>query len=151
MKEIGADRWTRFLAVYVAILASALGVVSMLGNNASEEATRQAIDAANFFAWYQAKTTRQQIAGNSSTLAQRYETERRELLEKANAATSARESASKRDRHYDFAITLLQIAVALAAAEILMNGLLLFTISFLLFAAAGTVSAIAIQMEGFSL
>ena len=53
------ERGTRYVALLIAILAALLAIVEVAGGNAEQDATKGNIDAANLWAFFQAKTIRQ--------------------------------------------------------------------------------------------
>ncbi len=157
--EISPNRLT---AIYIAALAVLIAITSVGGDNATKEMIRSSIEAADSYAFYQAKTIRQttiraladdfelrladpsippelrqklqdKFASYRAT-ADRYESEpatgdgKKELLAKARALEEQREIALKRDPYFDFGGALLQIAVVLASASLILSGpILLWT------------------------
>jgi hypothetical protein len=59
ISEEKTDRGTRYIALLIAILAALLAIVEVAGGNAEQNATKSNIDAANLWAFFQAKTIRQ--------------------------------------------------------------------------------------------
>jgi hypothetical protein len=53
------ERGTRYIALLIAVLAALLAIVEVAGGNAEQDATKSNIDAANLWAFFQAKTIRQ--------------------------------------------------------------------------------------------
>jgi Domain of unknown function (DUF4337) len=57
--EVQERGGAKYIALLIAVLAALLAVVEMTGDNAKQEATKNNIDAANLWAFYQAKTARE--------------------------------------------------------------------------------------------
>ena len=55
------DHRSRLIGVYVGILATLLAICTLGGGNATKEATRSNIEAANTWAFFQAKNTRRTV------------------------------------------------------------------------------------------
>lgn len=144
-------------AILVSVLAMALAIVSLGGNNAAKEATQENILAANAYNFYQAKNVRQtayklaadQIEADllSDKLTPkardylqkkledyrknitRYESEpetkegKKELLVIAKAHEKHRDIALRMDPWFDYAESLLQIAIVLTSVGIVMGSL----------------------------
>lgn len=55
------DQRSRWIGVYVGILATLLAICTMGGGNATKDATRSNIEATNTWAFFQAKNTRRQM------------------------------------------------------------------------------------------
>ena len=53
-----SERGGRYVALLIAILAAVLALVEVSGGNAEQEANKSNVDAANLWAFYQAKTIR---------------------------------------------------------------------------------------------
>ena len=53
------ERGTRWIALLIACLAAMLAIVEVVGGNAEQDATESNIEAANLWAFFQAKTIRQ--------------------------------------------------------------------------------------------
>jgi hypothetical protein len=53
------ERGTRWVALLIACLAALLAIVEVVGGNAEQDATQANIEAANLWAFFQAKTIRQ--------------------------------------------------------------------------------------------
>jgi hypothetical protein len=85
------DKW---IGVYIGILAVILAVCSMLGGNAAKEATQRNIEAANTWAFFQAKNVRRHIL--------RIETDRLELQLAADAALAEPAKAAIHARIADY-------------------------------------------------
>lgn len=61
VKEGRLKRRDRLIAIYIAILAVALAISSVGGNNADKDATRYNIEASNTWAFFQAKNIRRHL------------------------------------------------------------------------------------------
>ncbi len=57
-KQVAEHPHSRWIGVYVAILAALLAVCTLGGNNSTKDAMRANIDAANLWSFFQAKNTR---------------------------------------------------------------------------------------------
>jgi hypothetical protein len=57
--EIRERGGAKYIALLIAVLAALLAVVEMTGDNAKQDALKSNVDAANLWAFYQAKTIRQ--------------------------------------------------------------------------------------------
>jgi hypothetical protein len=153
----------RLTAIYIAVLAVLIAITSVGGDNATKDMIRASIEAADTYAFYQAKTIRQttirtmadefelRLADASvpeplrqklqekltsyRATADRYESEpatgdgKKELLAKAHSLEAQREIALKRDPYFDFGGALLQIAIVLASASLILGGSLLRWVS----------------------
>jgi hypothetical protein len=156
----------RLTAIYIAVLAVLIAITSVGGDNATKDMIRASIEAADTYAFYQAKSIRQttirtmaddfelRLADPSApeplrqklqekltsyrATADRYESEpatrdgKKELLAKAHALEAQREIALKRDPYFDFGGALLQIAIVLASASLILGGSILRWVSGLL-------------------
>jgi hypothetical protein len=156
----------RLTAIYIAVLAVLIAITSVGGDNATKDMIRASIEAADTYAFYQAKSIRQttirtmaddfelRLADPSApeplrqklqekltsyrATADRYESEpatrdgKKELLAKAHAVEAQREIALKRDPYFDFGGALLQIAIVLASASLILGGSILRWVSGLL-------------------
>ena len=60
-EKTGSDRRSRWIGVYVGVLATLLAICTLGGGNATKDATRANIDAANTWAFFQAKNIRRSI------------------------------------------------------------------------------------------
>ncbi len=57
------DYRTRWIGVYVGVLAALLAICSMGGDNAAKDATRANIESSNMWAFFQAKNIRRTVYG----------------------------------------------------------------------------------------
>lgn len=69
ISEIG-ERGTKRLALLIAAFAVLLSLAEMSGSNAEQEALKSNVDAANLWAFFQAKTTRQAMLERASEMLQ---------------------------------------------------------------------------------
>ncbi len=136
-------------AIYIAVLAAVLALCSMLSNDASKTALAAHIEAANQFAYFQAKNIRLTDYTIAATLleangaagsaapkieafkkrAERYRKEKKKILADARAQQAIRAEALTRARYYDYAIACMQIAIVVASASIVAGGAFLVTVS----------------------
>jgi hypothetical protein len=85
--DSGRDRW---VAVYIGVLAVILAICAMGGGNATKDATLSNIEAANVWAFFQAKNMRRQVLRvQADDLALRLKTET-DLTPDARAAIEAK-------------------------------------------------------------
>jgi hypothetical protein len=142
------DPSNKKIALLISVLALALALAETLGKSAQTAALDRNIEAANLWAFFQAKTIRQTtlrsaaelLAAQSGTppgeaareqmrkwreAAERYESEertqegRKELAARARAAEKKRDIALAAYHHYELASGAMQIAIVLASAEII--------------------------------
>lgn len=134
------------VAIFSAILATVGAVVSFLGGHTQNEAilyknhaVLKKAEASDQWAFYQAKSMKQNIAELAATMvtdpakvdfykkeAQRYSTEKKEIEVRAKALDKESEDANRRSEHalhphekLAISMTLLQIAIALASITVL--------------------------------
>ena len=133
------------VALVISVLALVLAFSETLGKAAQTNALALNIEAANLWAFFQAKTIRQTVlrtaaeeveAGNASEAlkkqaakwkdtAQRYQSEPDTGEGRDQLAARAKEAEKKRDRsmaayhHYEVASAAVQIAIVLASASII--------------------------------
>lgn len=82
--------WDRWVAVYIGVLAVILAICAMGGGNATKDATLNNIEAANVWAFFQAKNMRRQVLRvQADDLALRLKTET-DLTPDARAAIEAK-------------------------------------------------------------
>ena len=136
---------------------------------ANGEAERQAlnahIEATNQFAYFQAKNIRRtdaqiaaqmfeklghtDAAGEWSKVADRYGKEKADILKAAKAQQAKRAVATKQSGYFEIAIVLLQIAIVLATASLIVgrNGLVMISILLVLAARFFTVNGYGLYYE----
>jgi hypothetical protein len=114
------DRRTKALAVYLAAVACAAAVASTEAGNAGQDGIVNAVDSANHYAWYQAKTIRQQL--DPTVMTAQHEIDRAELITKAKGYEALRTLADMRNARFSRAVTGFNCALALGAAAVLITG-----------------------------
>ena len=134
------------IAIFTAIIATIGAVVSFLGGHTQNEALlykNEAVlkktEASNQWNYYQAKSTKQNLAELAAALAtdpakveqykseaQRYAKEKGEIMKEAQALENASKAANEKSEHalhphekLAISMTLLQIAIALASITVL--------------------------------
>src|SRR6185503_7950905 len=134
------------VAIFSAVLATIGAIVSYLGGNTQNEALyhkNEAVlkktEASNMWNYYQAKSTKQNLAEFAAGLAadpqsrekfaasvKRYEAEKEDIRRKAEALEAESKAANERSEHalhphekLAISMTLLQIAIALASITVL--------------------------------
>ncbi len=149
LEELREKSFTRRTALVTALYAVCLAIVSLGGNNATKEISLAQQQASDQWAFYQAKTMREQLyhiermrleddlveRGGSLALParehkekflgevaheeKRYEREKKEIEEKARELELERDKHRAKDPYFDFGEVLLQIAIVLASISIL--------------------------------
>jgi len=153
----------KMTAIYIAVLAVLIAIASIGDDDATKTMMRSSIEAADTYAFYQAKTIRQtgvRLAADDFEIrladpalqdemrkrlqdkvnayratADRYESEpetgdgKKELLAKAGLLEADRDLAGKRDPYFDLGQALLQIAIVLASASLIIASALLLWVS----------------------
>jgi hypothetical protein len=121
------DGWTRYVSLMVVALAVATGIGALKAGSYSSRVMLTQAQASDTWAFYQAKSIKQRLAeiearqaagdeaASSAAEATRYRAEEKELQTKAERLESARDAASLHGPPLAFAITALQIAIALAS------------------------------------
>ena len=137
------DPFEKRAAVTIAILAVVLAVVGNKGDNAKTDAIIKTNEAANQFAWYQAKSIKSAIASSEHEMltllapaqngaadiaklsaelkakVEKYEKEQPEIQAKAEEAKKDAEIGSKINDRCDHGSLALQIAIVIASVSIL--------------------------------
>ena len=137
------DPFEKRAAVTIAILAVALAVIGNKGDNAKTDAIIKTNEAANQYAWYQAKSIKSSIANSERELlallspsqsgaakiaetaealekkAKDYEKEQEGIKEKGDEAKKDAELGSKINDRCDHGSLALQIAIVIASVSIL--------------------------------
>ncbi len=149
LEELREKAFTRRTALLTAVYAVFLAVVSLGGNNAAKEMSLSQQQASDQWAFYQAKSMREQLyhieslrledellergkvlAGEALAHkqqlqqtarheAERYASEKKEIEEKARELEQERDRYRARDPYFDLGEVLLQIAIVLASMSIL--------------------------------
>jgi hypothetical protein len=168
------SRARTFTAIYIAILAAVLAVVSVTGSNIAKSLLTNSIESSDQYAFYQAKTQRMlmfRLSAESleATMgflpedgravarervaeyrrsADRLENEekdgRKAILARAKMAENLRDLAAAQDPYYDFAEALLQIAIVLASVFAITERRFLLWIS-----RALALTAIGLAIDGY--
>ncbi len=136
------------IPLFIAALAALLSIVSLADTEMDKIAMSAHIESANKFAYFQAKNIRQTdskiaaqmfekleapaLAAFWSEKATRYTAEKSEIIKDARAQQKTRENALSKGEYYKVGVTLLQIAIVLASASIVVGGGSLFAISMVL-------------------
>jgi hypothetical protein len=157
--EFKEKRFTKRIALVMALYAVMLAITSLGGNNAAKEMMLAQQQASNEWAFYQAKASREhqyrvqhmlvkalllergntmnaaakamyeELARTSSEEVQRFAGEKKGIEAKAKALERSRDINMSRDPLFDFAEVLLQIAIVLGSISILANSVPVFGMS----------------------
>ena len=149
LEEAKAKRFTRWVALTTAFYAVILAITALGGNNCTKELLLAQQEASNQWAYYQAKTIRENLyriqrltletdfmSRRDSLKADartrfevaikkmadeeaRYAAEKKEIEGEARKAERERDEKRKRDPYFDFAEALLQISIVTASIAIL--------------------------------
>lgn len=138
IKEVSKEARKSRVPLYIAVLAASLALVSMAEGDAKERALGAQIEAANQFAYFQAKNIRKtdseiaadmldgigkpELAATWRSKAARYESEKADILKAARAEQTKRAHGIKQSSHFAIAIAMLQIAIVLATASLILGG-----------------------------
>ncbi len=174
LEELREKSFTRRTALMTAVYAVFLAVVSLGGNNAAKEMSLSQQQASDQWAFYQAKSMREQLyhiegqrledelLERGKTLAgealahkqsllqsarheeERYASEKKEIEEKARELERDRDRFRARDPYFDFGEVLLQIAIVLASMSILTHARPIFHASLV-----AAVLGLALGLNGF--
>ena len=161
LEELREKSFTRRTALLAAVYAVCLAVVSLGGNNVTKEMSLSQQQASDQWAFYQAKSMREQLyhierlrledelVERGKALApealqhkqelqraaahdeERHAGEKKEIEEKARELEHERDKAMARDPYFDFGEVLLQIAIVLASISILTHARPVFQASLL--------------------
>jgi hypothetical protein len=157
--EFKEKRFTKRIALVMALYAVMLAITSLGGNNAAKEMMLAQQQASNEWAFYQAKASREhqyrvqhmlvkalllergntmnaaakamyeELARTSSEEVQRFAGEKKGIEAQAKALERSRDINMSRDPLFDFAEVLLQIAIVLGSISILANSVPVFGMS----------------------
>ena len=143
IKEVTREASRTRTPLFIALLAAFLALVSMAHGAAEKQAMVAQIEAANQFAFFQAKNIRKttaevaaatfqnlgatDLATQWQSIAERYESERSEILETARTEQNNRESAIRQGGYFGISVALLQIAIVLASSSLVYRSTLLMT------------------------
>ncbi len=138
IKEVSKEARKSRVPLYIAVLAACLALVSMAEGDAKERALGAQIEASNKFAYFQAKNIRKtdseiaadmlesigkpELAATWRAKAARYQKEKAEILDGARAEQAKRAHGLKQSAYFSIAIALLQIAIVLATASLILGG-----------------------------
>jgi Domain of unknown function (DUF4337) len=138
IKEVSKEARKSRVPLYIAVVATILAFVSMAEGDAKERALGAQIEAANQFAFFQAKNIRKtdseiaadvltalekpELAKPWRTKADTYAKEKAGILKSARAEQAKRKHALKQAAHFEIAIALLQISIVLATASLIIGG-----------------------------
>jgi hypothetical protein len=176
LQELREKAFTRKTALLTTVYAVFLAIVSLAGNNAAKEVSLAQQQASDQWAFYQAKSMREQLyhverlrvedelvergkALTGEALAhkqallefathedERHAREKKEIEDKARELEHERDLNRARDPYFDFGEVLLQIAIVLGSMSILTRARPIFHAS-LVAAALG----LALGLNGFTL
>jgi len=176
LEEFKAKRFTRRVALTTALYAVILAVTALGGNNSMKEMLLAQQEAANRWAFYQAKNMRENLykiqrsnleadlqeraehlkpearARFESRIKEagdeevRYATEKKDIEGEAKKAEQERDLNKKKNPYFDFAEVLLQISIVMASIAILSSSRPVFCFS-LAVAAMGAI----LSFNGFTL
>lgn len=134
--------------IFIAVLAGFLALVSMAEGDADRRAMVAHIESANQFAFFQAKSIRANDARIASSTFEvmkkpelakewertslRYDREKREILVNARSEQAKRKIAVQQSDYFSLAIAILQIAIVLASASLIVSGGVLLFVSVIL-------------------
>lgn len=138
IREVSKEARKSRVPLYIAVLAACLALVSMAEGDVKERALGAQIEAANQFAFFQAKNIRRtdseiaaqmfeslgkpELAKSWGEKAARYKSEKDAILEEARRQQGIRTQGLKQSSHFAIAIALLQIAIVLATAALILGG-----------------------------
>jgi hypothetical protein len=176
LEELREKSFTRRAALLTTVYAVCLAVVSLGGNNATKEMSLSQQQASDQWAFYQAKSMREQLyhierlrvedelVERGKALApdalrhkqelqqaasrdeERHASEKKEIEEKARELEHERDKAMARDPYFDFGEVLLQIAIVLASMSILTHARPIFHASL-----AAALVGLVLGLNGFFL
>jgi hypothetical protein len=154
--EHSSERWISWVALSTAILAVVAAIAGLLSGRHANEAMMSQIEAADKWAYYQAKGIKAAVLDAKMTLsgtpneqdqakAERYREEQNEIQNEAK--TMEKEAKAHLHQHETFAnaVMMFQIAIAVAAISALTAKRRFWIVS-LLFGAAGCVFLILAAM-----
>jgi hypothetical protein len=176
LEEIKAKRFTRRVALTTALYAVILAVTALGGNNSMKEMLMAQQEAANQWAFFQAKAMRETLYKIERSKLEadfqerakylkpearvqfenrikkakdeeiRYAKEKKDIEGEAKKAEHERDLNKRRDPYFDFAEVLLQISIVMASIAIISSSFPVFCFS-LVVAAMGTI----FSFNGFTL
>lgn len=138
MKEVSQEARKSRVPLYIAVLAACLALVSMAEGDVKERALGAQIEASNKWAYFQAKNIRKtnsevaaeilesigktELAQKWHVTATRYDGEKTEIMKQAQEQEAIRAHGLKQSSYFAIAIALLQIAIVLATASLILGG-----------------------------
>ncbi|MCP4934974.1 MAG: DUF4337 domain-containing protein [bacterium] len=136
------------IPLFIAALAALLSIISLADTETDKIAMSAHIESANKFAYFQAKNIRHtdteiaarlfekldapKLAAYWQEKANRYSDEKLEIFKKARAQEKIRKNALAKGDYYKVGVTLMQIAIVLASASMVVGGGSLFAMSLIL-------------------
>jgi hypothetical protein len=147
------ERWTLHVALTTSIIAVLAAMAGLLGNHHANEAVLEQIRASDQWAYYQSKSVKAELASSVNQLlvamdkpipadnadkAARYEKEKAEIRDEAEAAKKSSETHLNKHIVFSRSVTIFQIAIAISAIAILTRKKLMWWVSLVL-AAAGSI------------
>jgi uncharacterized protein DUF4337 len=147
--EHSHEAWISWVALSTAILAVLAAIAGLLSGQHANEAMMNQIEASDQWNYYQAKSIKASVLDAKMSLASsaseedrqktaRYEEEQREIQKKAREDEAEAKSNFQRHEVYARAVTMFQIAIAIAAISVLTKKRHFWIVS-LLFGAVGCV------------
>jgi len=138
IKEVSKEARKSRVPLYIAVLAACLALVSMAEGDVKETALGAQIEASNKWAYFQAKNIRRtnaeiaaeildsvgkpELAKKWRDIANRYDGEKKGIQKEALEQQAIREHGLKQSSYFAIAIALLQIAIVLATASLILGG-----------------------------
>jgi Domain of unknown function (DUF4337) len=135
IEEQKEKRFSRRVALVTAVYAVLLAITALGGNTASKEMILSQQQASDQWAFYQAKSIREQLYNTQSMMAGaanyeglakqlkagavKYEGDKKELETEARKLEKERDMYRAKDPYFDLGEALLQIAIVLASISIL--------------------------------
>jgi hypothetical protein len=147
--EHSGEAWISWVALSTAILAVLAAIAGLLSGKNANEAMMNQIEASDQWGYYQAKSIKASVLDakmsltgapneSDSTKRDRYEKEQEEIKSEAEHKQSEAKSNFHRHEVYARAVTMFQIAIAIAAISALTKKRRFWIVS-LLFGAVGCV------------
>ena len=176
LEEFKNKAFTRRVAMTTAVYAVILAIAALGGNNAMKEMLLAQQQAADQWAFYQAKVIREHayriqqrrlemdLAERGASMApevrqqheallaefaaeaKRYGTEKKDIEQDARKLEHERDVNRSKDPYFDFAEVLLQIAIVMSSVSILATSRLLYGVSFVL-----AVGGALLMLNGYTL
>ena len=141
------EKWVLFVALSTAFIAVLAAIAGLLGGHEANEAMLDQIKASDQWAFYQSKGIKAEISASTLQIlaslpnqniseemklnAKRYEKEKQEIKNKAEALEKSSEEHLSKHLPLSKAVTIFQIAIALSAIAIVTQKKLLWFIALL--------------------